>query len=76
VLDQQRRIVRSRLANATARAVRDPQAAAEVEDLRREYRYLSAEDYIKRVVDEAPPLSPYQRDALALLLRPSGGAAA
>ena len=76
MLTEQRRVARSKLANAAARAARDPQAAAQVEDLRREYRYLSAEDYIKRVVDEAPPLSPYQRDALALLLRPSGGAAA
>ena len=29
-------------------------------------------DYIKRVVDEAPPLTPAQRDRLAVLLR--GGA--
>ena len=76
MLDQQRRIVRSRLANATARAVRDPQAAAEVEDLRRQYRYLSTEDYIRRVVAEAPPLTPEMRDKLALLLRTSSGDAA
>jgi hypothetical protein len=27
--------------------------------------------YIQRLVDDAPPLSPDQRDRLALLLRPS-----
>jgi len=50
MLTEQRRVARAKLANATARAAHDPHAAAEVEDLRREYRYLSAEDYIKRVV--------------------------
>jgi ribosomal protein L14E/L6E/L27E len=50
----------------------DPALAAEVEDRRREYRYLSAADYIKQLVDDAPRLSEAQRSALALLLR--GGA--
>ena len=31
------------------------------------------EDYVARVVDAAPPLSPEQRDRIASLLRPSGG---
>lgn len=34
------------------------------------------EDYITRVVDEAPPLTAEQRDKLAALLRPVGGVAA
>jgi len=46
-------------------------------DLVNARRNLKAErlaDYIERVVDAAPPLTPAQRDRLALLLR--GGAAA
>ncbi len=35
----------------------------------------SLEDYIKRVVGECPALNPAQIDALAVLLRPVGGAA-
>ncbi len=50
----------------------DPTLAAEVDDRRREYRFLSAADYIKALVDDAPPLTNEQRDRLALLLR--GGA--
>ncbi len=50
----------------------DPALAAEVEDRRREYRYLSAADYIKALVDEAPSLTNDQKARLALLLR--GGA--
>ena len=42
-------------------------------DLRRELRTLSLEEHIQRVVDEAPPLTPAQRDRLALLLRGSDG---
>ncbi len=30
-----------------------------------------AEDYIRRLVDNAPPLTDEQRDRLAVLLRPS-----
>jgi hypothetical protein len=70
-----RRKARAQLASATARArlhADDPTVVAEVEDRRRTYRYLSAEDYIRRLVDEAPPLTPDQRDRLAVLLRPSG----
>ncbi len=35
----------------------------------------SRADYIRRIVDDAPPLSPQQRDQLARLMRPSGVAA-
>jgi Spy/CpxP family protein refolding chaperone len=77
MLDERRRKTRSRLATATAKAKRkplDPEAAAAVEELRQQYRAIAAEDYIKKLVDEAPRLTPEQRDRLALLLR--GGAAA
>lgn len=40
-------------------------------------RDLAAEriaEYISRVVDAAPPLSPEQQDRIAALLRPTGGA--
>jgi len=30
-------------------------------------------DYVRRTVDKAPPLTPEQRDRLALLLRPTEG---
>ncbi len=35
----------------------------------RDVAVTDLETYIQRVVDEAPPLSPNQRDRLALLLR-------
>ena len=31
-------------------------------------------EYVARVVDAAPPLTPEQRDRIAALLRPTGGA--
>jgi hypothetical protein len=51
-----------------------PGDTATIANDKRQYRYLVLEDYIKRVVDAAPPLTPAQRDRLALLLR--GGDAA
>jgi len=50
----------------------DPDVLAAKRDL----RAARAEDYIRRVVDAAPPLTADQRDRLATLLRPSGGGAA
>lgn len=50
---------------------------ADVTELRRQLKSERLEDYIRRVVDEAPPLTAEQRDRLALLLRPApivGGA--
>ncbi len=38
---------------------------------RRDLRAARAEDYIRKLVDAAPPLSDEQRDRLALLLRGS-----
>lgn len=46
---------------------------ADTTELRRDLKAARLEDYIARTVDSAPPLSPEQRDRLALLLR--GGAA-
>lgn len=49
----------------------------EVQTANRDLRAARLEHFIKRTVDAAPPLTPEQRDRLALLLRaPSGGAAA
>jgi hypothetical protein len=59
-----------------ARAADDPDLIA----ARRELRAATLADRIRRTVDEWPPLTPEQRDRLALLLRaPStvdGGTAA
>ena len=44
------------------------------DDTARDYAAAKLEDYIRRTVDTAPPLTPEQRDRLALLLR--GGAVA
>ena len=45
----------------------------DVIEARRDLKALRAESYVRRLVDEAPPLTPSQRDKLAVLLRPSGG---
>lgn len=41
--------------------------------LRRDLRAARLADYITRTVAQAPPLTPQQRDKLALLLRPDAG---
>ncbi len=58
---------RARLA-ATVRHHSDDVAA--VTAARQEHKATAAERYIRRLVDEAPPLTAEQRDRLALLLRP------
>jgi ribosomal protein L29 len=66
------RRVRSEVANLVREQLRQPddeQLAIQIEDRRREYRYLRAQDYIRELVDSAPPLTDAQRDRLALLLR-------
>ncbi|MDP9459226.1 MAG: hypothetical protein M3Q22_02900 [Actinomycetota bacterium] len=67
-LSADQRSLRAALAAATRH---HPDTA---DDLRRDLKASRAEDYIKKLVDEAPTLSPSQRDRLAVLLR--GGAAA
>ncbi|MDQ3664431.1 MAG: hypothetical protein M3353_07210 [Actinomycetota bacterium] len=44
-----------------------------VENARRNYRFISAAEYVRRLVDTAPPLTPVERAELALLLRSDGG---
>ena len=48
--------------------------SADVTELRRQLKAERLEEYVARVVAAAPPLTPAQRDRLALLLR--GGEAA
>ena len=42
---------------------------ADVTDLRAQLKAERLEDYVRKVVDSAPPLSPEQRDRIAVLLR-------
>lgn len=62
---------RSKLGVATRRANPEQIAAA-----RQELAAAKIEEYIAKVVAEAPPLSPEQRDRLAMLFHPAGGATA
>lgn len=63
---------RARVASLSrSRTADDP----DLVDARIRLKAARVEDYIARVVDGAPPLTPEQRDKLAALLRPvSGGA--
>lgn len=56
---------RSKIAN---RKKKDP--SADITDLRVQLRADRAEDYIRRLLDEAPPLTIEQRTRLAGLLKP------
>lgn len=55
---------RAKLANELQR---NPEA--DVTELRRQLKAERLEEYVKRVVDAAPPLTPEQRDRLAVLFR-------
>lgn len=57
-----------------ALAVRNGLPPEQVEDLRRDLRAERLAEHIRKTVEAAPPLTPEQRDRLALLLR--GGDAA
>lgn len=46
-----------------------------VEDARRDLAAAKLEQYISKVVAEAPPLSAEQLDRISCLLRPKGGSA-
>ncbi|KHL19580.1 UNVERIFIED_CONTAM: hypothetical protein LK11_00775 [Mumia flava] len=61
---------RSRVAVATRLGTPE-----DVTEARRNHAAAKLEDYIRRTVDAAPPLTEAQRDRLAALLRPtaSGG---
>lgn len=65
-------IERARLAGVTARHGANSNRAAIA---RRDYRAAALAEHIRRVNDEAPPLSAAQRDKLATLLRPVGESA-
>ncbi len=67
---------RAQLASKSAKAARlpdDAETAQAVEEARRNYRFVAASDYVRRLVDAAPPLTDAQRDQLALQLRGDGG---
>ncbi len=70
-MDTKSKLLRSRLAAHSRYRPEDTETA---DSLRRDLRAARAEDYIKKLVAEAPPLSETQRDRLALLLR--GGTSA
>lgn len=55
---------RSRIAH-----VKKADPSADVTELKRQLKAERLEDYIKRAVDAAPPLTLEQRDRLAALLR-------
>lgn len=63
---------RARVASLTrSRSADDPELVA----AKRNLRAVRLEDYIKRVVDEAPELTAEQRERLAALLCPARAAA-
>lgn len=64
---------RARVASLTRTLGAD---APEVIEARRSLKAIRLEEYVARVVAEAPPLTDAQRDRIAALLRPVGGEAA
>ncbi len=74
MLTTEQRQLRAQLASTAARAARsgDPSAVLAVEAKRREYRFVSAQEYVRDLVDTAPPLTADQRDQLAAQLRGGG----
>jgi hypothetical protein len=60
-------------ATRTARLNPDDDTAAErLASAQRAYTAAKLEEHIRKVVEAAPPLTPEQRQRLALLLRPAG----
>lgn len=57
--------LRANLAAEHRKKIRDPDR---IDDLRRQLREIHLAEHIKRVVDEAPPLTADQRARLAALL--------
>ena len=54
-----------------SRSANDP----ELIEARQNLKALKLEEYVRNVVDNAPPLRPEQADKIAALLRPAGGGA-
>ncbi len=64
---------RARVASLTrSRSADDPDLLA----ARRNLRAARAEEYVRQLVEAAPPLTAEQRDRLAVLLRPESGTGA
>ena len=63
---QRAAVARAHLANTRHKS---PEAGAEAERLRAQYAAERLADHIRRVVDQAPPLTPQDRDRLCVLLR-------
>ncbi len=64
---------RAALARASRKALHDPTEQPSADQARAAYQAAKLEDYIRRAVDSAPPLTAEQRDRLALLLTRGGG---
>jgi hypothetical protein len=64
--------LRAGIARATRKSqlTGDPSPAVEA---RRDYAAAKIEDYVRRVVDQAPPLTEEQRNRLTAILRAPGG---
>jgi hypothetical protein len=69
MLTAEQRRSRASLASLASRARKDPAAAEAVDEARREYRYISAAEYVRQLLTATPPLTDAQRDDLARLLR-------
>ena len=67
---------RAKIARASVLTRYHDEADAVVVDARRDAAAARVEDYVARVVAEAPPLTDAQRDRISTLLRPAGGDAA
>ncbi len=77
MLTEQRLRARSRVGNLSKKAKQrpdDPAVLAELQQARRDYAAAALEAHIKALVDSAPPLTPEQRDRLAVLLAPGSAA--
>lgn len=74
-MQQERLRARARLASAEARLARefDADLQAQVDDLRRAYRFSAAEEYVHGLLGDFPPLTDKQLDRLAGLLRGTPG---
>lgn len=70
--DPTKRALNARIAAATRWGNKTP----EIEDAQRALAAERLAEYVRKVVDAAPPLSPAQRDRIAVLLSPVGGESA
>jgi hypothetical protein len=71
MLTKRQRVARAHVGKEAAKAVRqslDPDTVPAVEEARRNYKAVSAEAYIERLISEAPLLPQERLDRLAALL--------